>query len=223
MTLENVSPTSPLGVYLSALRQEVQAGGVEFILSPGATVPYVGQGIEVSGYFVENPRPTLAVATGKPFEDWIPILVHEGCHMDQWREGALAWTQNIMSDGQEAVDWLDAWCAGKRELSSEDLALAIARAKQVELDCERRVVEKIKRFGLPLDIPTYIQRANAYVQFYEHVGKTRAWNPPGKAPYQVEEVWRQSPVFFVDQPTPAMEQAFEAFYPKKPAPASMKP
>lgn len=178
-------PDSPLSFYLKDLIEKVSQYGAQLKLDDTSTVPYGITSTQVSGYFIESPHPTLAVATDKPEADWLAILVHEGCHMQQWIENSPAWIQNTMPDGREAVDWLEDWCSGNIELSSADLSMAISKAKEVELDCEKRVVEKIKKYRLNLDIPTQIQKANAYVQFYEHVGKTRVWYPPGKEPYQI--------------------------------------
>lgn len=211
---DNVPADSPIGRYLAHLVARAQAHGVALIMAPTPTLAYQGQEqYQVSGYFVEQPRPTLAVATGKPFEEWLQICVHEGCHMDQWIERDPSWIGNTLADGREAVDWLDAWCSRDLELDADVLADVIARAKAVELDCEKRAVATLVAFGLPVDLPTYIQRANAYVQFYDHVGRIRAWNAPGQAPYQREQVWRQAPTVFLEAPDARLTAAFIEHYP----------
>ena len=47
------------------------------------------ENIPCSGYFDEE---TLAVATKKEkMQDWLDILVHESCHLDQFLEGPSVW------------------------------------------------------------------------------------------------------------------------------------
>ena len=53
----------------------------------------------------------------------------------------------------------------------------------MELDCEKRVVDRIKEYNLPLDIPTYTKRANAYALFYNYMHSNRAWYKIGHEPY----------------------------------------
>ena len=193
--------------------------GVDYREVAGASVAYAnGAGIQVSGYFVDRPSPVLAVATGKPVAQWLGILVHEACHMDQWSQQAPCWTQNRMEDGREAADWLDDWVCGQLELAPDVLAEVVARAKAVEADCERRALQAIARHGLPLDLAEYARKANAYVHFYDHVAATGRWNPPGQAPYQVEAVWRQAPARLVAVAPPALRAAYARHYP--PAPRS---
>ena len=208
------SSNSPIGRYLADLERRVQDAGVTLLFGAESTLPYAGQdSIQVSGFFVETPTPTLAVATGKPEAEWLQILIHEGCHMDQYRENSPAWRNNTMPDGREAVDWLDQWCAGDLELDQAALADVVARAKQVELDCERRALAVIAEYGLPIDPADYARRANAYVHFYSHVAKTRRWNLPDQAPYQLPEVWGRAPAVLQDELPPELEKAYEETYP----------
>jgi hypothetical protein len=204
--------------FLAALEATCRTQGVRLDLSATPTVPYGPEAVPVSGYFVDHPIPTLAVATGKPVPDWQRILAHESCHLDQWLEHDPVWAGNVMADGLEAVDWLHAWCTHTRELTATEVAIAVRRAQEVELDCERRVLAKIQTFGLAIDAATHVQKANAYVQFYAHLGRTRAWYPPGQAPHQVEAVWREAPTVFLElnQACDRLNQAFQRHYPPAP-------
>lgn len=159
--------------------------------------------------------PELAVAIGKPEEEWLGVFIHEACHMEQWIEQSPAWT-NVFVKGREAVDWIDAWLEGKEGLP-EPIEELVARARTVELDCERRVVEKIKEYGLPLDVEEYAQKANSYVYFYNHLLRTRQWYPAGCSPYENELVYGFAPtVLTLDgQTPPALAAAFERVYPSK--------
>ena len=209
----SASLPEPVHAYAVNLARRAQAWGVELTWGQGHTLPYGSPaGPQVSGFFVEDPRPTLAVAVGKPVESWLPILVHEGCHMDQWHEQSPVWSANTMPDGREAVDWLDAWCDRQMVLSPDALKDVIDRAMAVELDCERRVLEKITRFGLPIDPVEYAQRANAYVHFYRHVGLTGRWYPPGQAPYERQDVWSWAPKVLVEEAPKRLMEAFNRAY-----------
>lgn len=208
--------------FLRHLCWRAQRLGVEFRLVDAPSLPYNGNDqVPVSGFFVENPSPVLGVAIGKDPEEWLEILAHESSHMDQWAQGCAAWTNNIMPDGREAVDWIDDWISGK-EFESSDLRQAFDAAKEVELDCERRTLSKIRSFALPVSADAYAQRANAYVHFYAQVAQTRKWNETGKAPYQIEEVWSKAPTEMVDEPTPELAAAYERFWPSSAA-AQVKP
>ncbi len=66
------------------------------------------------------------------------------------------------------------WLKGKRCLK-KDAHDCIDILKNLELDCEKRSVEKILKYNLPIDIKEYIQKANCYVFFYNHMKKTRQW------------------------------------------------
>lgn len=169
--------------------------GVEVLISQEKTVPYItGDDFRVSGYFVDYGTPKLAVAIGKPLKDWVMILAHEGSHMDQWIEKSPYWTNNFVN-GRESVEYIDEWCAGK-EFSDEEIDDFIKRSIGVEWDCEKRTIEKAKKYNLPVNIKEEIQKANSYIWFYTFVKETRKWNNPGQAPYQIKEVWSRVPDTF---------------------------
>lgn len=204
-----------VNAYLRSLAARAADLGVGLRLEPRPTLDYQGsEAIQVSGYFVASPAPVLAVAMGKPMEEWLAILVHEGCHMEQWAEQAPCWQENLMPDGREAVDWLDAWCGGQHELAPEVLRDVVTRAKAVELDCERRSLEVMKQWQLPLCPKEYAQRANAYVHFYDRVAQIRRWNAPGQAPYQCPDIWRCAPEVLVERAPPELERALALAYPE---------
>jgi hypothetical protein len=98
----------------------------------------------------------------------------------------------------EDSDDIFAWTNGKR-LTKKKVQAYIKGVLAVELDCEKRAVENIKKFGLPCDIDDYIQKANAYVYFYQFVLKRRKWYSPGKAPYEIPEVYSKMPTKFLNR------------------------
>ena len=172
--------------FLKDLKKTCKENGVHLYKSKKSVIA-MSPGIYCSGYFQETPKRVLAIATGSP--EWFPVLVHESCHMDQWLEKSPLWENNV------SCDYVDAWLGGDRVRNIEG---HINNVRDLELDCEKRVVEKIKQLGLNINIEEYIQKANCYVLFYNYIKTTRAWAKPGKSPYLIEELWRHAPNYFLD-------------------------
>jgi hypothetical protein len=135
----------------------------------------LGGNIRCSGYFDENAigKPTLVVAMNRP--DWIEILAHEYSHLTQWLENDGLW-----KTAGESLPCVDEWLSGN-EVKNIEYHLGIVR--DLELDNEKRTVALIQRWDLDVDIDHYIKKANAYIQFYNYMGKTRRWSNPTNAPY----------------------------------------
>jgi len=138
--------------------------------------------IKCSGYF-DSEVPELVVAMNR--KDWIEILVHEYCHLTQWVEQIPLWNKSATSLGK-----IDIWLSGG-EVKSINRHLGVAR--DLELDNEKRSVALIKEWGLKVDVEHYIQKANAYVQFYNYMGITRRWSKPGNSPYSNENLINEMP------------------------------
>lgn len=179
---------------LEDTKKRAEEKGVKVIIQDTLTVPYAVGGFPCSGYFVDYETPTLAVAIGKPVNEWTMVLAHESSHMDQWSEGAPEWKDNFVN-GKESVDYIDEWCSGK-DFSEEELDDFVKRSIAVERDCEMRTIQKAKEYQLPINIDEETQKANSYILFYTMIKETRKWNKPGRAPYQIKEVWSQMPKTF---------------------------
>lgn len=123
-------------------------------------------------------KPTLAYAKGNP--DAMSLFVHEYGHMTQWLEQIPIWKEATFS-----LDYLDKWLNGE---DFDDVFKHIDIAKELELDNEKRSVELIKKWNLPIDIPTYIKKANAYIQFYLYIKESRRWSKVGHSPYSVNAI-----------------------------------
>ena len=144
--------------------------------------------IRCSGYFDDaaSDSPTLVVAMNRP--DWIEILVHEYCHLTQWIDQKSIWTK-----AGDSLPHVDEWLSGV-EVPDIDYHLGIAR--DLELDNEKRSVALIRKWGLNVNVDRYIQKANAYIQFYNYLGKTRRWSRPDNSPYGNETVLKAMPTNF---------------------------
>jgi len=91
---------------------------------------------------------------------------------------------------------MDKWLNGKE---IKFIKNKIDKIKYLELDCEKRAVKNIKKYNLPVNIETYIQKANSYILFYNYVKETRQWSKPGNAPYALKnkELWSLCPTKFM--------------------------
>lgn len=169
---------------------------VKLIMEPGKVE--FAPGSECSGLFSPDPL-EITVGINRPIEMWLPVLVHESCHMDQFLENSKVWADCYIKD-HDTSTILDMWLAGLVDLNPTQLKDVLDRLLNLELDCERRSVEKIKKYKLPIDITEYIQKANAYVYFYRAIARTRKWTSSERSPYRNDGVWPMMPKqLFADQ------------------------
>lgn len=170
------------------IENQCKLNNIKIIYGEGSTIPYPHTGFPVSGYFIDYGNPTLAVAKGKPIKDWLMILLHESSHMDQFIEKSKYWTENFIND-KESVEYIDEWINGKN-FKKEDIEKFTKKSIDVELDCEKRTIAKLKKYNVDIfNIGEETQKANSYIIFYNIVKEFRKWNAVGKAPYQIKEVW----------------------------------
>ena len=162
---------------------------IKVILDPNKVT--FGDDSEVSGLF-DSDNMELTVATNKPTEEWISIMVHESCHMDQHIEQCKPWT-DLDIKGHDATTLLDMWLQHIVDLNPEQLKNVVNRVLEMELDCEKRSVAKIKKYKLPINVKEYTQKANAYMYFYRALANTRKWTTKSKSPYSIEDVWKKMP------------------------------
>ncbi len=164
------------------------------------------------GFFSHEPHPMLVVATKRKLASWVGILIHESCHMDQWLAGSPYWDTSD-DNGECLTAMLFEWIDHERELDDETLAKAIQVTRDVELDCERRALEKIKKYDLTriVGVREYIKRANAYILFYNHIAKHRTWYNPKKQPYEMQNVWSKFPSKWLDDYT-VLDSKYEKLY-----------
>lgn len=156
-------------------------------------------GVKCSGYFTSEPHARLAVAMKKPLQQWLPVILHESSHMDQFLENCAEWKALKLPDGSDAVEQIFEWVSDNTLHSREYISDCIDRAIAIELDCEIRTVDKIMRYSVSdlIKISTYIQQANSYVYFYRYVLETGKFYSPGKEPYNNPNVWKHAPSQFL--------------------------
>lgn len=160
--------TSGVELFLKDLRRKCRDNKIKLSLIRAGQVKCDKDGeIKCSGYFDSGDK-ELAVAKGQ--DDWLQILVHESCHLDQWLEGTKEWRR----EDKLGNDVLDKWLLGK-DIDRRKLKRAVNNIIALELDCERRAVRKIVEYGLPISETIYIQKANCYLLYYNYVYETHRW------------------------------------------------
>lgn len=152
------------GAFLDDLRIICNTHNVTLKLVQAKTVE-IEEGIRCTGYF-DGGNAELAVA--KRRGNWLELLVHESCHLDQWVEQTKEWRDEDIYGNNR----IDKWLLGKEV---EGLRKSINNTIALELDCEKRAVKKMVEYDLPINTITYIQKANAYIQYYNYVYLTRRW------------------------------------------------
>ncbi|QDJ96458.1 hypothetical protein Xoosp13_272 [Xanthomonas phage Xoo-sp13] len=170
------------------VKQECKENGIRFYQGRGKTVA-LQDGIKSNGYFdpgVDGATPTLAIAKGGNLE----LLVHEFSHMRQYLERAAVW--EALENNSKIWDWIN----GQDGFTEKDLDKSVVAYYNVEIDCERRTVAQFKEWNVDVNIPEYIQKANAYTMFYFFMRDHRVWYTPGKEPYKLEKVWKSMPKTF---------------------------
>lgn len=144
-----------------------------------------GDGTYTSGYFGLG---QLAVATKKPFRDWFAIFMHEYCHFEQYLEDKKSF------NGTNINSWrFFAWINGDINPRQKTVDRDIDVLRNLEFDCEKRVIQKIKKYGFEniLEPKKYTKKANSYVNFYLFVAEQKKWYKKNQEPYSLQKVWKK--------------------------------
>ena len=170
--------------FIEKVQADCKKHGIKLDIRPVNYLVLSGN-IRCSGYFDEVDK--VLVVAGKK-DIWLGVLVHEYAHLTQWVDGCKEWIE-----GCEGLPKVDEWLAGKRV---HNIQKHLARSRDLELDNEKRSVKLIKKYKLPIDVKSYVQRANAYVQFYNWMFYTRRWSSEKNSPYGNPNVYEQMPTKF---------------------------
>ena len=128
--------------------------------------------LKCNGYFDGE---KLVVATKNPLNLWLRILVHESCHVDQSIENKEWYNASNMH-----VSKIDNWLKDSKQ-EFKDKEESYRSVAELELDCEKRAIKKIKKYELPIDINEYIKEANEYILGYMKSRKTGKWDDGTKS------------------------------------------
>lgn len=89
-------------------------------------------------------------------------FIHEYSHYRQWKSWESARWEDISVNGLDVYfDWAAGGKCGYRALNK-----AVSKVLELEHDCEIRAMEFIRCFNLPIKLPEYARRANAYLMLY---------------------------------------------------------
>jgi hypothetical protein len=125
----------------------------------------------------------LAVAIGGKkggVRAWMKNFIHESCHMDQYFDKRL---REKNDEWGEAYRIFEEYLFDKKRKADSTLFKAIQLIIECELDCEKRSLAKIKKYGLNViadkkyrvNTTTYIREANAYFFTYLYLYYFGAW------------------------------------------------
>jgi hypothetical protein len=135
-----------------------------------------------------------------PLSIWLPTLLHEYGHLEQWSQNSPYYNDAKMG----VSDWLKML---KKHASTID------RIRDLELDCERRSYRNITTFNLPLDKKEYVRRAASYVHFYNYLKLNPKWYR--KPPYEIPEIMDRMPKTLrgdFKELKPAQEEIYRRYY-----------
>lgn len=103
--------------------------------------------------------------------NWLSTLVHEFCHLLIYK----SCTRKENNLRNKALGNMFDWVSHDIELDEKEIIRSVNIVKHMELECERKTVEIIKEYSLPIDIVQYTKEANAYVLFHDFVKLNRQW------------------------------------------------
>jgi hypothetical protein len=210
MELNNINLTeeqqSKINKFISNLEEKCSEHNITLHIPNTPGVLYPGENIQTNGYFDSDNR-VLACATGKELNQWLLILIHESSHMDQFLENDPVFNDSL------GLDETFKWAEGSEDVDFNKIDKEIESGIAVEVDCEKRTVEKIKQYGLEfvVSVDEYIQKSNAYVLFYRWMRKNRSWYKIGFEPYNVKSVYSKMPKTFEIDYTTMTQDISEAF------------
>lgn len=148
-------------------------------------------------YFCEEPLEVRVSVKGRTPVEWLPDLLHEMAHFDQWRTGAAVWTNLYVGDA-DASALAELWVDHQIELTPLQANKVFGKIAALELDAEQRCVQEMVTWGLDafINIEDYIRAARLYVDSYYIVAQQRMWFQLGYEPYKnavlvakTEPVW----------------------------------
>lgn len=143
---------------------------------------------------------------------FLSTFVHEYSHFLQYKTGFAKRHAKKFANIERLWDWLSG-----DEFSAIKVNKFIEDAIFVELDCDKRAVELILEYNLPIDMEQYIKESNAYIWFYHYVKKYRSWAK--KSAYKDKNVLKfinlnhESHYFYkkIENLDPFAQRAFDSF------------
>lgn len=153
--------------FVANVKRQCTRHKIELMMSPSRTVVITDSySTDCSGYF-DDVDMVLVVACGKPFKEWIEVLIHEYSHMQQWED------DNRWDKWTDCCGKLWEWIDHDIELEDDELNDVINGMIELERDCELRALENIEKWNLPINKSMYKRRANLYLYSYRMLPKIK--------------------------------------------------
>lgn len=130
------------------------------------------------GGFVDDKQFVCAVKR----KDKLDLMVHESCHLDQKLEKDPIWFNDDLIDSATGV-WYNVWYTDWNSNNPEKSLKAFQAMCKLEIDCDVRAVEKIKKYNLDIDLKSYIRGANCYHAGYYYFHKLQCFYDAKHTPY----------------------------------------
>ncbi len=182
--------------FLEIAFQEMKRAKVKIVIT---TFKYVklSDSVKCNGYFCgeydDGYQAEFAISVGKPLSKWLPVFIHEYCHFKQWMENSKCWRAFDKFENNEENLLFD-WVLDREMVADVKMLKKVLKVtREVELDCERRVIKMIEKYNLPLNKTLYSKRAGAYIMFYNYMFKHRTWYKIGREPYNNKELMKLMP------------------------------
>ena len=176
--------------FIRDLQRRCKKYKITFLMSG---LDYVEWGDSKSNGFFDPESNRMAISIGKPVDKWLNTLVHESCHFDQWVQNCKEWRDMMAYKPDACTQLFDYWVDGNKKITKEHAMKIVGVMRDLELDCERRTIEKIKKYKLPIDTKEYAKGAGAYIMFYNYIGKYKKWYKIGKEPYNNKKIRKLMP------------------------------
>lgn len=139
--------------------------------------------------------------------EWVSTFAHEYCHFLQWKDKPKIWHDyNSKLNGDDLYKIYN-----NKPISRHKLETALNIVRELELDCEKRTVWLLQQYKIPIDIRSYIRKANAYILFHNHAKVYRKWYPLENSPYMNSKILQACSSRFYDNYEITPRKLAEAF------------
>jgi len=174
--------------FLSYVKKELKTAGFSIKISPTLNV-FTPCKLKTSGYFLLDTKQIVVAGKSR----WLEVLTHEFCHFLQYTSQCKQWitTNELDRCGYTIENIVDQ----KIKFTKPEINLIVEANRNLELDCEKRTVQLIQEWGLPINVEEYIQDCNVYLFLYTHINKNRKWHK--KYPGDLPEIQEMVPTKFL--------------------------
>ena len=179
--------------FIQAVNQNCYKNNTKLCLVNKKLLYIQDERVNVAGYFQEQP-PILKVAIKNSTEEWLPILVHEYCHLLQYVNDTTAWHTCCNTRYGDAVSIVVEWLTTGKIKDPKGINRYIKLNRNMELECEKMSVKIIKQYCLDIDLDNYIKNANAYIYLYTWLKTSKQWYK--KPPYRSTKILNEMPITF---------------------------